>query len=420
MQISKLNVTLCTMVVCWSVACVQGSEDTPAQAAAKAALLEKMQAADAASAPTNTLPSAPADQSADTPAQAAAKAALLEKIRAADAAAQSGSTPSPTAPNSSTSGSVLAKHWTSFWTSLNSPGSAPASRANIPGSAASVTDTPAQAAAKAAVLKRIQEADGSAPVPAPVVVNSTGVTSPTDNSGLSPAAQEEAQRVALAQAQAQAEAQRLAAKEAAKAQAEAAAEAKKEAKAQAEAQRKADREAARAKAEAEATAKKAAEAQAEAQAKADREAAQAKADAEAAAKKQAEAQAAAQKKLDHDIAVAKAEADKAAKKEAAAQAEAQKKADEQAAKVKKAAEEQAAAEKKAADDKAQAAQAAAAKLAAANNPGNDLGFKPILAPPLPISADKQARLDTLLGQYKADQISPEEYHKQRAAILAEP
>jgi hypothetical protein len=53
-------------------------------------------------------------------------------------------------------------------------------------------------------------------------------------------------------------------------------------------------------------------------------------------------------------------------------------------------------------------------------PGKEAGFAPIVAPPLPISAAKQQELDALLVQYKADQISPEEYHKQRAAILAEP
>ena len=65
----------------------------------------------------------------------------------------------------------------------------------------------------------------------------------------------------------------------------------------------------------------------------------------------------------------------------------------------------------------------ATRPAKANNavvPGKETGFTPIVAPPLPISAAKQQELDALLAQYKADQISPEEYHKQRAAILAEP
>jgi hypothetical protein len=61
-----------------------------------------------------------------------------------------------------------------------------------------------------------------------------------------------------------------------------------------------------------------------------------------------------------------------------------------------------------------------AKAADANFTGKDLGMKPIAAPALPIAASKEDRLQALLGKYKADQISPEEYHKQRAAILAEP
>lgn len=48
------------------------------------------------------------------------------------------------------------------------------------------------------------------------------------------------------------------------------------------------------------------------------------------------------------------------------------------------------------------------------------GFAPIQPPALPISASKEQRLESLLADYKADRITPEEYHKQRAAILAEP
>jgi hypothetical protein len=55
-----------------------------------------------------------------------------------------------------------------------------------------------------------------------------------------------------------------------------------------------------------------------------------------------------------------------------------------------------------------------------NVPGNEPGFTPIVAPPLPISAAKQQQLAALLAQYQADQISPEQYHTQRAAILAAP
>lgn len=44
---------------------------------------------------------------------------------------------------------------------------------------------------------------------------------------------------------------------------------------------------------------------------------------------------------------------------------------------------------------------------------------PIVAPALPISMTKEQKLMQLLSQYKADKISPEQYHEQRAAILAE-
>jgi hypothetical protein len=47
-------------------------------------------------------------------------------------------------------------------------------------------------------------------------------------------------------------------------------------------------------------------------------------------------------------------------------------------------------------------------------------LKPVTAPPLPISGSKEARLTELLRQYRADQITPEQYHKERAKILAEP
>jgi hypothetical protein len=52
--------------------------------------------------------------------------------------------------------------------------------------------------------------------------------------------------------------------------------------------------------------------------------------------------------------------------------------------------------------------------------GKELGLKPIESPLLPVSATQQAQLQALLGKYKASQISPEEYQKQRAEILAQP
>ena len=55
-----------------------------------------------------------------------------------------------------------------------------------------------------------------------------------------------------------------------------------------------------------------------------------------------------------------------------------------------------------------------------NYAGKSLGFKPIEAPPPPVSAQKEAELQALLARYMANQISPDEYQKERAAILAEP
>jgi len=60
-------------------------------------------------------------------------------------------------------------------------------------------------------------------------------------------------------------------------------------------------------------------------------------------------------------------------------------------------------------------------VAAAPAPKTVIAPAPIgMAPPLPISMDKQQKLQELLTKYRADQVTPEEYQKQRAAILAEP
>ncbi len=46
---------------------------------------------------------------------------------------------------------------------------------------------------------------------------------------------------------------------------------------------------------------------------------------------------------------------------------------------------------------------------------------PTLAgPPLPVSAAKQQKLDALLQQYRMDQVTPAQYHQQRAQILSQP
>ena len=47
-------------------------------------------------------------------------------------------------------------------------------------------------------------------------------------------------------------------------------------------------------------------------------------------------------------------------------------------------------------------------------------FPPLPGPPPAVAADKEQRLQELLRKYRADQITPEEYHQQRAKILAEP
>jgi hypothetical protein len=47
-------------------------------------------------------------------------------------------------------------------------------------------------------------------------------------------------------------------------------------------------------------------------------------------------------------------------------------------------------------------------------------FPPLQGPPSAVAPDKEQRLQELLRKYRADQITPEEYHQQRAKILAEP
>ena len=65
--------------------------------------------------------------------------------------------------------------------------------------------------------------------------------------------------------------------------------------------------------------------------------------------------------------------------------------------------------------------------AAPTTPAANPPMKPVMAsgpigmaPPLPISAEKQQKLADLLAKYRADQVTPEEYQKERADILAAP
>jgi hypothetical protein len=55
----------------------------------------------------------------------------------------------------------------------------------------------------------------------------------------------------------------------------------------------------------------------------------------------------------------------------------------------------------------------------ANYPGKSLGLQPIVAPPLPISMTKEEQLQALDAKYKANQISPQDYFKQREAIIGQ-
>jgi hypothetical protein len=52
--------------------------------------------------------------------------------------------------------------------------------------------------------------------------------------------------------------------------------------------------------------------------------------------------------------------------------------------------------------------------------GKASAFEPMVAPPLPISPDKQAQLQALNAKYMANEISPEDYFKQREEILGKP
>lgn len=47
-------------------------------------------------------------------------------------------------------------------------------------------------------------------------------------------------------------------------------------------------------------------------------------------------------------------------------------------------------------------------------------YNPLPTPPPQLSGSKEQRLGQLLQQYKSDQITPAQYHEQRAKIMAEP
>ncbi len=125
-------------------------------------------------------------------------------------------------------------------------------------------------------------------------------------------------------------------------------------------------------------------------------------------------------KADQRKAAAELKAKKKAEQKAVEQAQAKAKADKAAAKAKmKADQRKAAAELKA---KKQAEQKAAKAPQTAKTPNvvKEAELQPIVAPPLPISADKQAQLQALLAKYMANAITPGQYQTERAKILADP
>jgi hypothetical protein len=62
----------------------------------------------------------------------------------------------------------------------------------------------------------------------------------------------------------------------------------------------------------------------------------------------------------------------------------------------------------------------AGPAAAAWYPGKETSLPPLVAPASPLAPDKEAKLQTLLEKYRADQLTSEQYQQQRAEILAAP
>ncbi len=105
----------------------------------------------------------------------------------------------------------------------------------------------------------------------------------------------------------------------------------------------------------------------------------------------------------------------------AAAAEAKRQAEEAKTQERAAAEEQkraAAAEKQRWEDESKAKSAKPNPVTVTK--ANEATFAPVEPPPSAVPASKDAKLADLLRKYKADAITPEEYHKERAKVLAEP
>lgn len=58
-----------------------------------------------------------------------------------------------------------------------------------------------------------------------------------------------------------------------------------------------------------------------------------------------------------------------------------------------------------------------AKPAETDYPGKALGFKPVEAPPPPVSAEQAAALNALLSRYMANEVTPDEYQAERKKIM---
>jgi flagellar biosynthesis GTPase FlhF len=378
MRISKLWSIVCAATFFAGFLAVR-AQDNPAQAASRAALIQKMGELNAQPVapanprmapaiivtPTGTtvaLPGTSANPTPaivtpasenDTPAQAAARAELMKKI------GESNAQPSPPANQKPT---------------MASPPPVEAQFAPAPISSetllapAPANDTAAQAAARAALMQKMGELNAQPSPPATAVI-----MTPTNKPATAKAKPAPDQSAADLKA-------------------------KKDADRKAAEQKAADDAAAKAKAQADA---RQAAADLKAQKDADRKAAEQKAADEAAAKAKAKADA------------RQAAADLKAKKDA--EAAAQKQAHAQTT---------ATPPKVAATPPAKPAVPEAAPVvkppppANANYPGKSLGLPPYVAPPPPVSAQQEAQLQDLLAKYMANQISPDEYQKERAAILA--
>jgi hypothetical protein len=276
-------------------------------------------------------------------------------------------------------------------------------------------DNPDQAAARIALAKKLFEMGEQQPPATNAVATKPAVApkikpAPATDDGV---VMTPVNQPATKDGKAKAKAEKAAAAAKAKQEADQAAadlKAKKAADKRLAEQQSADAKAA--KAQAEAKAKKEAD-QAAADLKAKKEADKKLAEQQATDARNAKAQAAAKAKADK-VAVETTASQEAQKRAALAQTKANNTAPE-AQPVAKANKE-----KKQKPAPAVVTAPPPVKTADANYAGKDLGMKPIAPPALRIAPSKESRLQALLEKYKADQITPEEYHQQRKAILDEP